>query len=129
MLPRGHLMYFHLGRRRIGQDGGMLTQVLDPSFCSLRGILGWGSSQPIPGKPAVKVSCGARARRRYSPLGPERPGSVSSGTLPPPLLLLCAVSGVMTQWDEQISSACSFVSRICDEVIKKHPEYAAMLEN
>jgi|EP00670_Eutreptiella_braarudii_P008547 COP9 signalosome complex subunit 4 len=39
------------------------------------------------------------------------------------------VSGVMTQWDEQISSACSFVSRICDEVIKKHPEYAAMLEN
>jgi len=38
-------------------------------------------------------------------------------------------SGVLTQWDEQITSACSFVSRICDEIIKKHPEYSTMLES
>uniref|UniRef100_A0A7S1N660 COP9 signalosome complex subunit 4 n=1 Tax=Eutreptiella gymnastica TaxID=73025 RepID=A0A7S1N660_9EUGL len=38
-------------------------------------------------------------------------------------------SGVLTQWDEQISSACSFVSRICDEILKKHPEYASMLDS
>jgi hypothetical protein len=35
----------------------------------------------------------------------------------------------LTQWDEQISSACSSVSRICDDIIKKHPEYSALLEN
>ena len=30
LLPRCQLMYFHCGRRRIGQDGGMFTKVLYP---------------------------------------------------------------------------------------------------
>ena len=34
---RGHLVYLHLARRRIGQDGGMFTKVLYPRFAPLGG--------------------------------------------------------------------------------------------
>eukprot|EP00668_Euglena_longa_P029212 GGOE01036556.1.p1 GENE.GGOE01036556.1~~GGOE01036556.1.p1 ORF type:complete len:392 (-),score=170.22 GGOE01036556.1:86-1261(-) len=44
------------------------------------------------------------------------------------LIQFQSASGVLTQWDEQISSACSAVSRICDEIIKKHPQYSSLLE-
>ena len=49
LLPRGHLMYFHFGKRRVGQDGGMFTQVWYPRVCSSSGAF-WE------GKPAVKVA-------------------------------------------------------------------------
>ena len=42
-------------------EGGMFTQVLYP-----RGHLGGGKSQPMPGKPAVKVARGVRAVRTLS---------------------------------------------------------------
>ena len=34
LVPRGHLVCFHFGRRRIGQDGGMFTQVSYSRVCS-----------------------------------------------------------------------------------------------
>ena len=65
---RGHLMYCHLGRRRIGQDGRMFAHVLYPRSCSLGGILAGGKSQCIPGKLAV-TRRKSGARRRYSLFG------------------------------------------------------------
>ena len=34
VVRKDHLVYFHLGRRRIRQDGGIFTQVLYPRVCS-----------------------------------------------------------------------------------------------
>ena len=48
----------------------MFTQVLYPRVCSPKGASWVRVSQPILGKPAVKVACGAcvaRARHRHSP--------------------------------------------------------------
>eukprot|EP01006_Ploeotia_vitrea_P059926 TRINITY_DN75016_c0_g1_i1.p1 TRINITY_DN75016_c0_g1~~TRINITY_DN75016_c0_g1_i1.p1 ORF type:complete len:384 (-),score=48.24 TRINITY_DN75016_c0_g1_i1:102-1217(-) len=35
--------------------------------------------------------------------------------------------GVLNQWDEQITAACNAVSKICDAIIAKHPQYEGML--
>lgn len=36
-------------------------------------------------------------------------------------------SGVLSTWDNQISSACTNLSLICDLIISKHPEYEKLL--